>query len=230
MIRWRGYSLALAALALAHPAATLAQQDGAQAPDRTAAASQALLEARRAREAPPMRETAALTGAALVRALTQLSDAGNITARWQLAVMLDTGDRGVTPDPARGFRLASSAAEAGELRALVSRAVMHATGRGTPVDYAASMRDYRAAASGGEPHGFYGVGVLYHLGQGVPADSVKAAAWMAAGAVQGNGSAQAGLRRIFPTLSAAQQADAIAQGNMILRDHGLEQRLQGGRP
>lgn len=179
----------------------------------------------RARENQAVDALRTLEGEPLTRRLTALSDSGNLVARWQLAMLLDTGQRGVRQDPARARVLALSAAEGGEALAWTSLGVLYATGRGGPVDYAASMRAYRRAAQLGERHGFFGVGVLYMLGQGVERDQVTAAGWFMASAVQNDEQAVQVMRQIIPTLSAAERAQAVSKANEILAQHGLTQRI-----
>jgi TPR repeat protein len=179
----------------------------------------------RTRDTEAVNALQALTGAPLVRRLEALSNAGNLVARWQLAMLLDTGQRGVQQNPDRARQLAISAAEGNEPLAWTSLGVIYATGRGGPVDYAASMQAYRRAAQLGERHGFFGVGVLYLLGQGVAEDRVTAASWFMASAVQGDEDAQNALREVVPGLSRPEFRQAVAKANEVLQQHGLPQRV-----
>lgn len=111
-------------------------------------------------------------------------DAGHNYARWRTGVMIDTGEIAGSSEGA--VALFELAAEEDFSDALVSLAVMKATGRGTAQDYEASLDLYMRAARAGNSHGIQGVGILFALGQGVPKDEREAAAWFLVSAYLGN--------------------------------------------
>jgi TPR repeat protein len=172
----------------------------------------------RAAEERAVAATDQLAGSRLASALTTMSDRGNLIARWQLAVLHDTGERGVLRNRARALSLARSAAAEGEPLAYVSLGVLYATA--DPPDYAASMRSYRAGARLGQAHGLYGVGVLYERGQGVEQDRPTALGWFIAAAVLGDDQAQGAVQRLMTAASDDDRRSAVVKANVILTDHG----------
>jgi hypothetical protein len=109
---------------------------------------------------------------------------GENYARWRLGVMIDTGTApGSLEEAVALFRKAASEDYA---NAIVSLAVMQATGRGTLQDYSAALNSYMRAARLGDSGGVRGVGVMLHLGEGVTQDSEEALAWFLVGAAMGN--------------------------------------------
>jgi uncharacterized caspase-like protein len=78
------------------------------------------------------------------------------------------------------------AAEEGDLRAMVSLGLLHATGEGVPRDLAAAAALYKAAAEGGSPDGMINLAVATIQGVGVPRDPARGIALMQAASEAGS--------------------------------------------
>ncbi|MBO81082.1 tetratricopeptide repeat protein [Citromicrobium bathyomarinum] len=134
---------------------------------------------------------------------------GENHARWRLGVMIDQGE---TPgEPEEAVALFRQAAGENYLHAVVSLAVMQATGRGTPQDYAAALQNYMAAAALGSDHAARGVGVMIWNGEGVEADREEAAAWFLLSAAMGNEEGGDALDAALGALGDAADERAIAR-------------------
>ncbi len=108
---------------------------------------------------------------------------GNNYARWRIGVMIDTGTaEGSLEEAVAMFR---AAAAEDYTDAIVSLAVMQATGRGTAQDDVAALASYMRAARMKDSGGVRGVGVMFHLGQTVKQDSQEALAWFLVAAAMG---------------------------------------------
>ena len=142
-------------------------------------------------------------------------------SRWRLGVMIDQGEAsGELEDAVSLFRQA-----AGEnyLDAIVSLAVMQATGRGTPKDYAAALRNYMAAAALGSGHAARGVGVMIWHGEGVEQNMLEATAWFLVATAMGNEEAEAALGIAFDELGDTADERAIGQrASEIAESLGLD--------
>ena len=144
---------------------------------------------------------------------------GESHAGWRLGVMIDMGT--IKGAPEEAVALFETAAAKGFSDAIVSLAVMQATGRGTRQDYAASLANYRRAATMGDSGGVRGIGIMYYYGEGVPNDPMEAAAWFLVAAVMGNESAEESFDQVMMqdpefTFEAVQ-----ARGKEIARELGL---------
>jgi len=136
-------------------------------------------------------------------------------AAWRLGVMIDSGKAEGTLEEA--VALFRAAADRGYATAMVSLAVMEATGRGTPQDFGAAMADYMRAAKLGDAGGVRGVAVMLYLGQGVAADPEEAAAWMLVAAAMGNKDADGNLGRMLEQLP-NDHAPAIGRRALAIAD------------
>ena len=117
---------------------------------------------------------------------------GENHARWRLGILIDQGE---TPgELEEAVALFRQAADENYLDAIVSLAVMQATGRGTPQDYGAALQNYMAAAALGSDHAARGVGVMIWNGEGVAKDRPEAAAWFLVSAGMGNEEGQRSLQ------------------------------------
>ncbi|MEQ8406076.1 MAG: hypothetical protein RKE49_13340 [Oceanicaulis sp.] len=106
------------------------------------------------------------------RALRLLSEAtrfGSASAAWSYAmVVLNEGG-----DPAEAWRYVAWSAEQGYLDALVSRAVMLATGEGVEQDAGEARQWYARAAARGSAHAARGLGAMLITGEGGPVDAAR---------------------------------------------------------
>lgn len=145
---------------------------------------------------------------------------GNNYARWRLGVMIDTGTaEGSLEEAVAMFR---AAAAEDYTDAIVSLAVMQATGRGTAQDDVAALSSYMRAARLGDSGGVRGVGVMFHLGQAVQQDSQEALAWFLVAAAMGNEDAEQSFYYVAESMPDS-DFDAIeARAMEIAEELGLE--------
>lgn len=145
---------------------------------------------------------------------------GDNYARWRLGVMIDTGAAHGSLEEAVGyFREAASEDYA---NAIVSLAVMQATGRGTPQDYSAALYSYMRAARLGDSGGVRGVGVMFHLGEGVRQDSEEALAWFLVGAAMGNEDSEQAFYDVAGQMPEVDFKEIEARAMVIAEELGLE--------
>ncbi|MEO0870848.1 MAG: tetratricopeptide repeat protein [Pseudomonadota bacterium] len=145
---------------------------------------------------------------------------GQNFARWRLGVLIDKGKTQGTLEEA--VALFEAAAQEDFSRAVVSLAVMKATGRGTAVDYPGALENYMRAAGLGNAHGIQGVGVLLMLGQGVEKDPAEAAAWFLASALAGNAVGEANFQRAVDGMSEEEVELIIARANELANELGIK--------
>lgn len=145
---------------------------------------------------------------------------GGNYARWRVGVMIDQGDTPGTLEEA--VALFNAAAAEGFTNAMVSLAVMQATGRGTKQDYALAFANYMNAAYAGNPHGVQGVGVLYDLGEGVAEDDDEALAWFVVAAALKNEAALGYYTRMSEGKSASELVAVINRANDIAIELGYD--------
>jgi len=139
-------------------------------------------------------------------------------------VLIDTGEAEGTLEDA--FSLFEAAAEEDFTNAIVSLAVMQATGRGTETDYEASLASYMRAARLGNAHGIQGVGVLFALGQGVPEDRNEAAAWFLVAATLGNEAGEENFARMTSGMMfAGDMQPIIDRAHAIAEEFGIEMEI-----
>lgn len=141
-------------------------------------------------------------------------------ARWRVGVMIDEGDTEGTAEEA--MALFNAAASEGFTNAMVSLAVMQATGRGTPKDYGLAFANYMNAAMAGNPHGMQGVGVMYANGQGVEKNLDEGLAWFAVAAAMGNETGGKNLDRLSEGKSTAEMQAIAKRAEEIALELGYE--------
>lgn len=101
-------------------------------------------------------------------------------AQWRLAMMHLEGV-GTPRNPQEAYRILVAASEAGGVRAMISRAVMLATGDGVAEDDAAARLWYQRAAESAEygfEHALRALGGMLLLGEGGPADLARGVAYL----------------------------------------------------
>ncbi len=150
--------------------------------------------------------------------------AGHNYARWRVGVLIDEGRTSGTLESA--VALFEQAAEEGFTNAMVSMAVMQATGRGTAQDFEGSLANYMRAAQAGNTQGMKGVGVLFALGQGVPQDSTEAGAWFMLAAVLGNEEGAMNLELMAESATDAQMEQMTARAGVLGEELGFEVDLR----
>ncbi|UAB78623.1 sel1 repeat family protein [Erythrobacter sp. SCSIO 43205] len=141
---------------------------------------------------------------------------------WRIGVLIDEGKtKGMLEEAVALFE---RAAARGYTNAMVSLAVMQATGRGTPEDFQGAFDNYMKAARAGNMHGVQGVGILHTLGQGVAKDTAEGAAWFMVAAVGGNESGRSRYEQAVADMSQSEvnairdRAIAIADALGLLTD------------
>lgn len=148
------------------------------------------------------------------------ADGGNNHAAWRLGVLIDSG--AVKGSPEEAIALFRDAAGRNFPAAMVSLAVMQATGRGMPKDHTGAMANYLAAAKLGHPHGVRGVGIMFYLGEGVTQDVEEAASWFLASAAMGNDEAQRSLEGIADEVPVGRGAAIVERARAIAAELGVE--------
>lgn len=138
---------------------------------------------------------------------------GEAVAGYRLAMMLREGI-GTRKDLAASYAWVVRASETGHGDAMISRAVMLATGEGVATDAAAARRWYEAAAAvpgSNHAHALRGLGGMLAFGQGGPVDLPRATAYLAISKVRGDPYAGALLDAVRPRLddSMRKEADRI---------------------
>jgi TPR repeat protein len=147
------------------------------------------------------------------------AEMGDAFARWRLGVMIDEGlAEGTLAEAVTLFRKAAGQKHSD---ALVSLAVMYATGRGVEADPVAAMRYYQAAALRGNAHGVQGLGVLFANGEGVEKDWTEAIAHWVVAAAAGNETADQLLAEHFAPLSEAEAHAAIERADQLAALYGV---------
>ncbi|HYG31285.1 MAG TPA: tetratricopeptide repeat protein [Allosphingosinicella sp.] len=149
-----------------------------------------------------------------IRAAAGSSGPARLYAQWRLAMMHLQGV-GTPRDPQEAYRLLVSASEAGGVEAMISRAVMLATGEGVAEDDGAARRWYQRAAESGErgfEHALRGLGSMLAAGEGGPVDLPRGIAYLRIAQAAGDENAAAILQafsdRITPEID--EQARRIA--------------------
>ena len=148
------------------------------------------------------------------------ADGGDNHAAWRLGVLIDGG--AVKGSPEEAVALFRDAADRNFPAAMVSLAVMQATGRGTPKDHTGAMANYLAAAKLGHPHGVRGVGIMFYLGEGVAQNVEEAVAWFLASAAMGNEEAQQSLKRIADEVPPGRGRAIVERAKSIAAELGAE--------
>ncbi|MEM1196050.1 MAG: tetratricopeptide repeat protein [Pseudomonadota bacterium] len=145
---------------------------------------------------------------------------GRNHARWRVGVLIDQGEAEGTLEEA--VALFEEAARDNFTNAMVSLAVMKATGRGTPTDYPGALEFYMRAARMGNAHGVQGVGVLLMLGQGIDKNPEEAAAWFLTSAMAGNETGRIHFERAIAGMSEEQVRAIIARANDLASEFGVD--------
>ena len=101
-----------------------------------------------------------------------------MAAQHNVAIIYDTGGRGVPRDEVEAMRWYHRAAEQGNASAQNNLAVMYSAGRGTLQDVAEAARWWRSAAEQGHPGAQVNLGWSLATGRGVPQNFVEAYMWL----------------------------------------------------
>ncbi|MFP4520063.1 MAG: tetratricopeptide repeat protein [Oceanicaulis sp.] len=143
---------------------------------------------------------------------------GSASAAWRYAmiVLRDGGD------PADAWRYVAWSSEQGYEDAMISRAVMLATGQGVDADPAAARDWYARAARRGSAHGARGLGAMLLTGEGGPADPARGYALLELAAAGEDPVAGQWLEEPPRSAAARPGADAVAAARQaFLSEAGL---------
>lgn len=154
---------------------------------------------------------------------------GRHMAQWRLAMMLREGV-GVRKDHAQAYAWVVRASDGGNADAMISRAVMLATGEGVAADPVAARRWYEAASlvpGSNHAHALRGLGGMLAFGQGGPVDLPRALAYLAIAKVRGDRAADTLLNAIRPRITDAMRTEADAIMRKWLLD---ERKVRPGQP
>ncbi|HEX8366119.1 MAG TPA: tetratricopeptide repeat protein [Allosphingosinicella sp.] len=147
-----------------------------------------------------------------IRAAAASGGPASLYAQWRLAMMHLQGV-GTPRNPQEAYNILVSASEAGGVNAMISRAVMLATGEGVGEDDGAARRWYQRAAESGElgfEHALRGLGAMLAAGEGGPTDLPRGVAYLRIAQAAGDANAAAILQSLSDRITPA--VDASAQG------------------
>ena len=122
--------------------------------------------------------------AAALRLWLPLAQRGIVAAQHNVAIIYDTGGRGVPRDEVEAMRWYHRAAEQGNAGAQNNLAVMYSAGRGTLQDVAEAVRWWRSAAEQGHDAAQVNLGWSLANGRGVPQNFVEAYMWLSLAAAR----------------------------------------------
>ncbi|WP_240623317.1 hypothetical protein [Brevundimonas lutea] len=143
-----------------------------------------------------------------VTALTRAAELGYAPAQLHLARLYETGDQGVTVDPAEARIWSQRAAENGSERAMHNLALMLYAGQGGAVDQAEAASWFRQAAERGLTDSQFNLAKLYADGaEGVARDPAEALRWYLIAGQSGDLEARAEAERIAAALPAARRSE-----------------------
>ncbi|WP_296816427.1 hypothetical protein [Brevundimonas sp.] len=146
-----------------------------------------------------------------VRLLSRAANLGHPAAQFALARLYETGEAGVTADPAEARRWTERAARGGEVRAMHNLGLYLFEGLGGMRDQTEAARWFRAAAERGLVDSQYNLARLYERGaEGVDPNPAEAYQWYLIASRSGDTGAEAGAARLRADLSATRRLDAEA--------------------
>lgn len=161
-----------------------------------------------------------------VQTAASLQSPNRVYVQWRLAMMHLQGV-GTARNPREAYRILVETSEAGGVHAMISRAVMLATGEGVAEDDASARIWYQRAAESGEigfAHALRGLGSMLASGEGGAVDLPRGIAYLRLAAAAGDPEAPAILDhfRDRVTTEVASEAHRIATA-------WLDQHLSGSR-
>ena len=122
--------------------------------------------------------------ATALRLWLPLARRGIVAAQHNVAVIYDSGGRGVPRDEVEAVRWYHHAAEQGSASAQNNLGTMYFAGRGTPQDLAEAARWWRSAAEQGHAAAQFNLGRSLLYGSGVSEDLVEAYMWFSLAAAR----------------------------------------------
>lgn len=115
----------------------------------------------------------AVTDTAVIKALTEDAEQGDVEAQYNLGAMYAVGD-GIEQDDAKAVVWFQKAADQGDASAPYNLGIMYDHGRGVEKDDRQAAKWYRKAAEQGVAYAQYNLANMYANGRGVIQDDVKA--------------------------------------------------------
>jgi hypothetical protein len=152
---------------------------------------------------------------AATAAFRTLAKAGDPHAEYWYGHVLDRGLG--TPVAVKAAMMQYAKASAGGVMQAGTRlGELYLDGNAVPPDFAKARSYLTESARHGDAHAALDLGRMQREGIGGPADPVAAYAWLEVASFRGNTQAQQDRDRLLPTLSPAQQAEAIQQATEII--------------
>jgi TPR repeat protein len=158
-------------------------------------------------------DTGHLTAA--TTAFRTLANAGNPRAAYWYGHALDRG-LGTPVDVKAAMTQYAKASAGGVTQAGTRLGELYLDGNAVPPDFVKARFYLTEAARHGNARAALDLGRMQREGIGGPADPVAAYAWLEVASLRGNTQAQQQRDRLLPTLSPAQQAEAIQQATEIM--------------
>ena len=122
--------------------------------------------------------------ATALRLWLPLARQGILAAQHNVAVIYDSGGRGVPRDEVEAVRWYHRAAEQGSASAQNNLGAMYSAGRGTPQDFVEAVRWWRSAAEQGHAAAQFNLGQSLFYGRGVLQNLVEAHMWLSLAAAR----------------------------------------------
>ncbi len=129
-------------------------------------------------------------------------------AMYALALAYDTGQGGVTVDPANAFALFKAAALKGVPGAMAAVGTFFQDGTVVKQDQPTARKWFEAAAKDGNPDGMYYLAAMLANGRGGSRDFVQAWVWLTRAAKLGQGDAPAALAKLEAIMTPGDRAAA----------------------
>jgi TPR repeat protein len=157
-----------------------------------------------------------------------LADKGDPTAAFWYGHALERG-LGTQQDITAAVAQFQKALAGGVTRAGMSLGELYLNGNAIPPDFKKARAYLTAAAKGGYSRAALDLGRMYREGMGAPADPVAAYAWLEVASLDGNAAARQERNQLLPTLSPAQQAEAVQQATALRSGLGSSDHAAGWR-
>lgn len=167
-------------------------------------------------QATPLLEAGDAEG---VRLMSRAANLGHPQAQFAMARLYETGEAGVTADPAEARRWTERAARGGEARAMHNLALYLFEGTGGARDQAQAMHWFQAAAERGLTDSQYNLARLYERGaDGVQPNLTEAYQWYLVAGRSGDAGADEAAARLRSELTASQRLVAEGEAERLLAE------------
>lgn len=167
-------------------------------------------------QATPLLEAGNAEG---VRLMSRAANLGLPQAQFAMARLYETGEAGVTADPAEARRWTERAARGGEVRAMHNLALYQFEGNGGARDQVQALHWFEAAAERGLTDSQYNLARLYERGvDGIQPDPAKAYQWYLVAGRAGDAGAEEAAARLRAVLPASQRLSAESEAERFQAD------------